>query len=184
MGRLFYMRDALPTTNIYSQCLRIAFSAMSKPSIILIPGLWSPAAVYDAVMTSLQSPPHSYPVSCVPLLATGQVYPNSGKVADDVAHIRSQLEPFLEDGKEFILVMHSGGALVGSNAIQGMGVEARKKKGKEGGIRKLVYLAGALFPEGTMHPDLPFCYREASNLFFRVIEIFFISTLALRRCGA
>ena len=84
--------------------------------------------------------------------------------------MRSQLEPFLKDGKELILVMHSGGSLVGSNAIQGMSVEARKKEGIEGGIQKLVYLAGALFPEGTMHLNLSFCYREVRNILFRVVQ--------------
>jgi len=81
-------------------------------------------------LTTLQSAPHSYLVTCIPLLATGQVYPNSGKVTDDVAHMRSQLEPFLEDGKELILVMHSGGAFVGSNAIQGMVLRRARGRGK------------------------------------------------------
>ena len=88
------------------------------------------------------------------------MYPNSGKIPDDVAHVRSQLEPLLKEGKEVILVLHSGSAFVGSNAVQGMSIEAREKEGKQGGIRKIVYLTGALFPEGTLHPDLPFTYRE------------------------
>lgn len=63
-----------------------------------------------------------------------------------------------------MLVMHSVGGLLASNAIEGMGLEARAKQGKKGGVKKLVYLAAGLLPEGEPHPDdLPLYVKQVGS---------------------
>lgn len=44
--------------------------------------------------------------------------------------------------------MHSYGGQVGTNALTGLGVAARKQAGKPGGITRLVYLCAFALPEG------------------------------------
>lgn len=52
------------------------------------------------------------------------------------------------------MVMHSVGGILGSNAIEGLRLNARGVK--EGGVVKLVFLTAAVFPEGFKHGPLPF----------------------------
>lgn len=50
---------------------------------------------------------------------------------DDINAVRKVLEDILErDGKEIVLVLHSSGGFLGSNAIEGMSVEERKRRAK------------------------------------------------------
>lgn len=41
-------------------------------------------------------------------------------------------------------------------AIEGLNVKERKAEGKKGGVGKIVFLAGAVSPEGVKHGPLPF----------------------------
>ena len=58
---------------------------------------------------------------------------------------------------------HSAGAAVASQAVKGLALAARRDKGLEGGISKLVFLAGSLAPEGLAIGDAPFFVNEADN---------------------
>ncbi len=128
---------------------------MTLPTLVLVPGFWEGPTVYNLIASTLSSA-HSYPTATIPLASTGTAPPHAKTFTDDVAAVRTPLQELVASGKEIILVMHSAGAFIGSQAIEGLGAEARKAKGEEGGVRKLVYLTGALFPEGAEHPDQPF----------------------------
>lgn len=58
--------------------------------------------------------------------------------------------------------MHSAGGFLGSNAIEGWSLEGRNKEGKQGGVRKLVFLAAGILPEGATHTDPPFFEKDVS----------------------
>ncbi|KAL8992608.1 MAG: hypothetical protein Q9169_006973, partial [Polycauliona sp. 2 TL-2023] len=76
---------------------------------------------------------------------------------DDIASIRAAIAPLVEhEEKDVLLVLHSAGAFLGSMAIEGLGVKERKEKGKNGGVKKIVFLAGAVWEEGFRHGPLPF----------------------------
>jgi pimeloyl-ACP methyl ester carboxylesterase len=139
---------------------------MTKPTIIFIPGAWVGPKPYEGVSQTLQI--HGYPTLTIPLTSTGKSAPNAPSMHDDIAALRIALLPHVEAEKEIVLVMHSLGGLLGSNAIEGMGIEARAKEGKKGGIKRLVYLAAGILPEGEPHPeDLPLYDRQVrSRLFF------------------
>lgn len=72
---------------------------------------------------------------------------------DDVQHIRSAIEPVVEEGKEVVLVCHSAGGFLGAAAVKDLGLHKRAGDGKKGGVSKLVFLAAGLGPEGWRHPD-------------------------------
>ena len=77
---------------------------------------------------------------------------------DDVAYIRKRIQETIETGdcQEVLLVLHSAGAFLGSMAIEGLSVDERRANGKHGGVIKIVFLAGAIWPKGFLHGPLPF----------------------------
>ena len=77
---------------------------------------------------------------------------------DDVAYIGKRIQETIEagEGQEVLLVLHSAGAFLGSMAIEGLSVDERRANGKNGGVVKMVFLAGAIWPEGFLHGPLPF----------------------------
>lgn len=128
---------------------------MSKPTLILIPGLWEGPTAFSKVL-DLLSTQHNYPATVIPLVSTGTESPQAQTFSADVAAIHDSVEKLANDGEEIILTMHSAGAYIGSQSIQGLSLAERKAKGKTGGVRKLVYLAGGLLPEGSDHEPVPF----------------------------
>ncbi|MCJ1353416.1 MAG: hypothetical protein MMC33_003402 [Icmadophila ericetorum] len=97
-----------------------------------------------------------YATESVSLPSTGTISPGNPKMNDDIAAIRSIVEKLVEQEEEVLMVMHSAGGFLGSSAIDGLGIKARKDKGLSGGVYGLVFLSGAVFPEGFTHGPLPF----------------------------
>jgi len=73
-----------------------------------------------------------------------------------------------------VLFLHSAGGFLGSAAIEGLSVDQRAKQGKNGGVKKLVFLSAGILPEGQRHASLPFfdfqgdrmyCKNPISNIF-------------------
>ncbi|KAL8760292.1 MAG: hypothetical protein Q9184_003387 [Pyrenodesmia sp. 2 TL-2023] len=139
---------------------------MPLPHIFLIPGFWEGPSVYDSVLHSLQT--HHYPVQTIPLPSTGQASPNNPSMRDDVAAIRSVIASLVEEEeKEVLLVLHSAGAFLGSMAIEGLSFRERETAGKQGGVKKIVFLAGAVWAEGFKHGPLPFFDYQGQKMFCR-----------------
>lgn len=146
---------------------------MALPHILLVPGFWEGTSIYDAVITSLQA--HGYTAQAIPLSSTGHASPNNPSMKDDVACIRSVIAPLVEqEEKDVLLVLHSAGAFLGSMAIERLSVKERKEQGKKGGVKKIVFLAGAVWEEGFQHGPLPFFDYQVchmSTLRCRAIQI-------------
>ncbi|KAL8702624.1 MAG: hypothetical protein Q9201_004202 [Fulgogasparrea decipioides] len=136
---------------------------MSFPHILLIPGFWEGPSVYDAVLSSLQA--HNYSAQTIPLASTGRPSPNNPSMKDDVAFIRSVIAPVVEqEEKDVLLVLHSAAAFLGSMAIEGLDLKERAAMGKKGGVKKIVFLAGAVWPEGFKHGPLPFFDYQGNEM--------------------
>ena len=82
---------------------------------------------------------------------------------DDIAAIRSAVKSLVDQGRELVLVLHSGGGFLGSNAIEGLTLPPREKEGLAGGVKKIVFIAGAVFVEGFEHKPLPFFKIEVRS---------------------
>ena len=82
---------------------------------------------------------------------------------DDIVAIRSTVTNLVDKGQHVVLVVHSAGGFLGSNAIEGLGLKARQEKQLLGGVSKIVFLAGAIFPEGFKHAPLPFFTYDVSS---------------------
>ncbi|KAI4117273.1 MAG: hypothetical protein LQ338_007580 [Usnochroma carphineum] len=137
---------------------------MSLPHILLIPGFWEGPSVFDPVLSSLHA--HGYSAQTVPLPSTGRASPGNPSMKDDVAAIRSVIAPLVEEqGKQVVLVLHSAGGFLGSMAIEGLSCTERGARGEQGGVQKIVFLSGAIWPEGFQHGPLPFFDYQGNEMY-------------------
>lgn len=52
----------------------------------------------------------------------------------------------IDAGKEVVVVMHSYGGVVGTEALHGLGLENRKTAGNAGGVKRMIFLT-AFIPQ-------------------------------------
>lgn len=149
------------------------------------------AFLYSKVKSKLESAGYSVMIS--PLISTGKAADDNSKISmyDDVAATRQVLEGLINQGKLLVLVGHSGGGLVAAHATQGLYVEERKAAGKTGGVVKLAFVTGAIFPVGHEHQDVPFADFQVylSILLFRFrpepnVVMLWQQTFKISNCGS
>ena len=127
---------------------------MSRPTLVFLPGFWEGPAAYSKVLNFINAK-YSYPTEVIPLSSTGTGTADGKDFTSDVVAIRDAISKLANEGQEIIFIMHSAGAYVGSQALKDLGLAYRKQRGEAGGVAKLVYLTGALLPEGMDHPPQP-----------------------------
>ena len=127
---------------------------MSRPTLVFLPGFWEGPAAYSKVLNIINSK-HSYPTEVIPLSSTGTSTTDGKDFNADVVAIRDVISKLANKGQEIIFTMHSAGAYIGSQALKDLSLAHRKQRGEAGGVVKLVYLTGALLPEGMDHPPQP-----------------------------
>jgi alpha-beta hydrolase superfamily lysophospholipase len=151
----------------------------TKPVIVLVPGLFHKPSSWDKVAKPLRD--QGYTVLTPPLAVGGDLTgktPESpewkelaGKgFVDDKDVILKEMEPFLDAGREVILVGHSFGSVPATLAVEGNTVEERKAKGQKGGVVQLVHIAGfsypvrgkSLFGDDNEPPLMPYHVLEVS----------------------
>lgn len=133
------------------------------PTILFVPGFWEGPAPFARVTTLLQSA--GYPTQTATLPSTGTSSPGNPSMKDDIAAVRSRITELVDDdagGTTVVLVLHSAGGFVGSNAAEGLDVKARQGAGLKGGVCRIVFLTGAVFPVGYRHAPLPFFTYDVS----------------------
>lgn len=118
-----------------------------KPTILLVPGAWHSPDLY-APMTNLLVA-EGYEYIGISLTSTG-ADPALENWDPDVELIHKTVLGVLDQGKDVVLVVHSYGGLVGSEAMKGLGKKQRESEGKKGGVVRLVYIC-AFFLELGMH---------------------------------
>lgn len=124
------------------------------PTVLYVPGFWEGSAPFSHVASLLEA--QGCPTEIATLPSTGTVSPGNPSMKDDIAAIRSPVTNLVEKGQYVVLVLHSAGAFLGSNAIEGLSLKARQEKPLRGGVSKIVFLAGAVSPVGYKHSPPPF----------------------------
>ena len=75
--------------------------------------------------------------------------PATTTLQDDAAFINAILSKLINKGKEVIVLVHSYGGMVGSEAImEEMTKNYRAREGMKGGVVKLLYICAFLLHEG------------------------------------
>lgn len=119
-------------------------------TIVLVPGAWHTAKCYDILVPHLQSA--GYETAALTLPSVG-ANPPVQSIDPDVEHIRNNIQPFLDQGKDVVLVMHSYGGIPGSSAMKGFSKADRQAQGQPGGVCALVYLCAWMIDENTTARD-------------------------------
>lgn len=120
--------------------------ASEKPVVLIIGGGWHTPDSYGKLVKALEAAGHDVHIPRHPSLE--QVRPPTAGLADDSKNIRECTEKLVDAGRRVVAVMHSYGGQVGTNALTGLGVDARAKHGKPGGVSELVYVAAFALHEG------------------------------------
>jgi len=126
----------------------------TKPTILLIPGLWEGPTVFAQACTLLEAA--GYKTQTAPLVSTGTLSLGNPSMKDDVASLHAAILEAVQEDKEVLLVLHSAGGFLGSSAMEGLSVMHRKEAGLKGGVVGIVFLAAGLGPPGHEHTNLPF----------------------------
>ena len=125
------------------------------PTIIFVPGFWEGPEPFEIVSRLLTD--KGFQTMTCTLPSTGTTSPGNPGMHDDIAAIRSSIEKTVVTHEtDVVMVLHSAGGFLGSNASQGLSAKARREQGLKGGVLGIVFLTAAVFPEGFRHGDLPF----------------------------
>lgn len=125
-----------------------------RPTIVLVHGGWHTPPLYDKFVTRLRNA--GYEVHVPSLVTMNGSRPPNADLYTDSALIRSYVESLAEAGRKIVVLMHSYGGQVGTNALAGLGLETRQKeKGvNAGGITRLVYITAFALDEGEGMMDM------------------------------
>lgn len=117
--------------------------AVSKPTIVLVPGAYHGPAAFDPILPLLHAA--GYTTTAVSLPSVG-VSPGHSDFKADVDAVRATVGGLTQLGRETVLVSHSYGAVVTSEAARGLSRTERRDQGLSGGVVELVYVA-AIIPK-------------------------------------
>lgn len=122
----------------------------AKPVIIFVPGAWHPPSAFDPVTKRLEAA--GYETKGVHLATVGAAEPTKD-FQPDVDVIQSAIRASADEGKDVVLVVHSYGGVVGSEAVQGLDKASREKQGKKGGVSHMYFCCAFALPEGVSLMD-------------------------------
>lgn len=122
-----------------------------ETAILLIQGSFQLPEAYDKLTSALRSRGFVVVQPCLPSL-TDHGSPDfaTRDLADDSRAVEAEARRLIVDeGKKVMVVMHSYGGLVGSNAIpEDLSFHSRRRAGLIGGVYRLFYFAAFVLDEG------------------------------------
>lgn len=121
---------------------------MAKPVIVIVPGAWHRPQHFQHVIDRLNT--LNYEAMGVTLPSVDSSPPHESWDQDAQA-VRKVILEYLDAGKDVIGLAHSFGGVAMSEAVKGLGKEAREKQGLKTGVVRLVYMCAMAIPEGQTH---------------------------------
>ncbi|CAG8974879.1 hypothetical protein HYALB_00000494 [Hymenoscyphus albidus] len=118
----------------------------SLPTVILVHGAWHTPPNYQTYTDALKK--QGFKVICPALPSCNNKSPPEESF-EDVALVRSAVQPIIEAGERVLMVMHSYGGAVGADAIEGLSFTERKAAGHPGGVVHLMYMCAYILPSGS-----------------------------------
>lgn len=113
---------------------------MSQPTLLIIPGSFSPPALYKNLVDNLRS--LGFETIVEPLQsAIRKESPPSSSMYDDASHFRNVITNLADQGKDIVLIPHSYGGIVANESAKGLLKSDRSKAGKTGGIVEIINIS-------------------------------------------
>jgi pimeloyl-ACP methyl ester carboxylesterase len=123
-----------------------------KPSIVFVQGSFQTPVVYQKLKDGLEGKGYSVFYHVLPS-CTGTDSPGFPKVTltDNAASVREVLVPLVEvDNELVVVVMHSYGGLIGSEAVtEDLSFFWRRQPGLKGGVIHLYYFTSFVLPSSA-----------------------------------
>ncbi len=121
-------------------------SSVVKLAIVLVHGAWHQPSHYSAFVEQLQNA--GFEVFC-PLLPTcGEKAKLTANMYSDVEVVRDQVISLLEKSRTVMMLLHSYGGAVGTEAVKGLSARERAAEGLSGGVVRLIYMCGFMLQVG------------------------------------
>ena len=113
---------------------------MAKPAVLLVGGAWHTADYLGPLSKVFQG--EGYPTVTLGLPSVGSS-PAAKDFSADVNAVRDRAKRLIAEHEELIVVLHSFGGIVGTEALHGLGKASSADAGGEGGGRviAIVYIA-------------------------------------------
>ncbi|KAI0814271.1 Alpha/Beta hydrolase protein [Xylaria sp. FL0064] len=119
----------------------------TKPTIVFIPGMFHTPWFFNGLRNHVSRRGYDTEASSLASAGTTVAVAKEG-LSGDAKHVRSLLTDLIDEGKEIVIVAHSYGGLVASNAVAGLSIQKRSAAGMKGGIILILFLAGIAIPSG------------------------------------
>ncbi|KAL1858046.1 hypothetical protein Daus18300_010158 [Diaporthe australafricana] len=122
-----------------------------KPAILLVQGSFQLPEAYEKLASALRSRGFTVVQPRLPSLSDHDSPDFAERGLSDDSHVVEAEAKHLvvDEGKNVMVVMHSYGGLVGSNAIpEDLSSQSRRQRGLDGGVFHLFYFAAFILEEG------------------------------------
>jgi hypothetical protein len=138
---------------------------MSKPpTILIVPGAW----IFPEAYTDVLSRFHDIPNELISLPCLG-MSPPSKDISENIKAIQEILAREIdENGNEVILILHSIGGLLGTEAAKGFSKPERLDS--QGGIIGVIYVAAAQPPMGMTQMEYVMGFAKRSEECQKCVE--------------
>lgn len=124
-----------------------------KPVILIIGGGWHKPHHYGKLQAALEAAGHE--VHCPAHPSMNEARPPTASLAEDSSNIREFAEKLIGSGRRIVAIVHSYGGQIGTDALHGLGLEERKKRGESGGVVNIVYMCAFALPVGGSSKNNP-----------------------------
>ncbi|KAK4189031.1 Alpha/beta hydrolase fold-1 [Podospora australis] len=145
-------------------------SLATKPVLVLIHGAWHTPDNLVKLTQALRA--SDFEVHTPRLLSVNGARPPNADLSTDTDLVRSYVSSLVEAGRNVVVIMHSYGGQVGTNALHGLSAKSRSATGLKGGVTHLIYLCAFALPEsGTMAAKIDeFGHGDLVPLTFDIAE--------------
>lgn len=135
---------------------------MGLPTVVLVHGAWHTPANYQSYASALRA--QGFTVHCPLLPSCNKSLPPTTSLQDDVNAVRELVSSLVAAGERILLIMHSYGGAVGTEAVEGLAYpvpapatddgSAAGAAAEVGGVVHLLYLCAYILPPRTSIWDI------------------------------
>jgi pimeloyl-ACP methyl ester carboxylesterase len=114
----------------------------SKPIIIVVPGAACPSKPFYQPLCDTLTTTHGYTASTADLPSASRSPPQqAATLEDDAVVFHEKIAAAVENGEDVVVVAHSYGGMVATDATRGFAKADRDAQGLPGGVVRIVYLS-------------------------------------------
>ncbi|KAL9619434.1 MAG: hypothetical protein Q9160_005945 [Pyrenula sp. 1 TL-2023] len=120
--------------------------SIARPTIVLVHGSWHVPQHYDELVQKLQHA--GFDVYCPLPPICDETKRLKSNMCSDVTLVRDLVKSLIANSQQMVMLLHSYGDAVGTEAAQGLSITEQKAQGHSGGITHLIFMCGFMLQEG------------------------------------